>query len=509
MINIDKWISKHINNRKKEEQNEIKKSYLFAIKYEQNIFNKNKNLKIGLKSAEILKSFNLDKSSLMTAIIYNTYCFYNLSINTIKIRLGNNISELIIGLKKIDSINIQEIIKNKSKRNIQKNLQNIRNMLLSITDDIRIIFIKLALHTSTLKINAKLYNNITNTLNNIYISLANRLGIKKIKCELEDIAFRYNKPSAYKHIVSLINEKHIDREKYIKNIVYVLINKFKKNNIKVKINSRIKHIYGIWQKMKRKMIDFSKIYDNRAIRLIVKEITDCYKALNIIHSLWNHIQNEFNDYIMNPKKNGYQSIHTTIIGPEKKIIEIQIRTIKMHNYSELGIASHWRYKENIPYVPEYENQLKILRKIIKSIKNKSTIKKTQKINNKLLQNNIYIFTPNKDIIKLPLGSTPIDFAYKIHTEIGHQCIGAKVNNKIISLNKKLQNGSKVYILTSKKSHPSKDWLNKQYKFFKKKSTKIKIQHWFNMQNKNNNIIKIKNRKKNIQNNIKKNKLKIT
>jgi len=324
----------------------------------------------------------------------------------------------------------------------------------------------------------------------IYAPLAHRLGIGHIKWELEDLSFRYLEPEQYKQIAQLLHERRLDREQYIDNVVQQLRDELTAAGIQPEIDGRAKHIYSIWRKMQKKGLQFSQIYDVRAVRVLVPEVRDCYTALGIVHTLWRHIPKEFDDYIANPKENGYRSLHTAVLGPEGKVLEVQIRTLAMHEEAELGVCAHWRYKgtDVNSSSDHYEEKIAWLRQVLEWHEELGDIGGlADQLRVDIEPDRVYVFTPDGHAIDLPKGATPLDFAYRVHTEIGHNCRGAKVNGRIVPLNYSLQTGEQVEIITSKQGSPSRDWLNPNLGYITTSRSRAKIVHWFKLQARDQNV----------------------
>src|SRR5437660_626873 len=311
----------------------------------------------------------------------------------------------------------------------------------------------------------------------IYSPLANRLGVFQLKWELEDLSFRFLEPELYKRIAGMLDEKRLEREQYIRRAIAVLTRELEPAGVKAEIYGRPKHIYSIWNKMRTKSLDFSQVYDVRALRVIVPSIKDCYTALGVVHNLWQPIPKEFDDYISRPKGNLYQSLHTAVIGPEGKTVEVQIRTEEMHRHAEFGVAAHWRYKEKVKTSEAFEQKIAWLRELLawrdEVADWASTTKKAQ------LDDTVYVLTPQGKVIDLPAGSTPIDFAYALHSDLGHRCRGGRVDGHIVPLDTPLASGSCVEIITAKSGGPSRDWLNAERGFVKSARARQKIRQWFN------------------------------
>ena len=311
----------------------------------------------------------------------------------------------------------------------------------------------------------------------IHAPLANRLGIWQLKWELEDLAFRYLQPETYRRIANLLDERRTDREAFIRDSLDELQRALEAAGIHAELAGRPKHIYSIWKKMQRKSLDFSDLYDIRAVRVLVDNITDCYAALGVVHSLWPHLPGEFDDYIARPKANGYQSLHTAVLGPSGKTLEVQIRTHEMHRANELGVAAHWRYKEGGSSDAEFEAKIAWMRKLLDARgEDDSTL--AAELQTELLEDRVYLLTPKGEVFDLARGATVLDFAYLVHTEVGHRCRGAKVNGRIVPLTFQPQSGDRVEILTAKVAEPSRDWLSPHHGYLNTARAKDKVRAWF-------------------------------
>jgi GTP pyrophosphokinase len=371
--------------------------------------------------------------------------------------------------------------------------ETLRKTFLAMGDDVRVVLIKLAdrLHNmrTLYSMPEEKQKRIAKETLDIFAPLANRLGIWQIKWELEDLGFRYVNPQKYKEIADQLQEKRPDREKQIEAIKENLAKILQKNNIKVEISGRPKHIYSIYKKMKQKGKPFDLVRDVRAVRLLVPDIPSCYAALGVIHTHWRPIPGEFDDYIAAPKDNFYQSLHTAVIYDDKRPLEVQIRTAEMHQNAEYGIASHWRYKEGgRASNKNYEERINWLRNMMEW---RSDVNDAQEfvegMKTDVFQDRVYVFTPRGDIIDLSAGSTPIDFAYHVHTDIGHRCRGARVNGKLVPLYQELKTGDQVEILTAKRGGPSRDWLNPNLGLVKTQRARSKIKAWFKKQEDEQNL----------------------
>ena len=369
-------------------------------------------------------------------------------------------------------------------------------LVVAVVDDVRVALIKLAERTCALRQIKTASKNkrlkVAREVFDIYAPLAHRLGIGHIKWELEDLSFRYLEEDSYKHIARLLAERRMDRDVYIQNVIKELDTAIQKQGIEgVDLQGRAKHIYSIWRKMKSKKLDFSQIYDIRAVRVLVHEVRDCYAVLGIVHSLYKHIPKEFDDYIATPKENGYRSLHTAVISDSGKVIEVQIRTYAMHDEAELGVCAHWMYKgtDSANKSNAYEEKIAWLRQVLEWQEEVGDVTGFRdELQGDITQDRIYVFTPDGHVIDLPQGATPIDFAYRVHTEIGHRCRGAKINGRIVTLNYTLKTGDQVEILTAAGAgSPSRDWLYPSLGYVKTPRCRAKIQNWFKLQDRDKNI----------------------
>lgn len=370
--------------------------------------------------------------------------------------------------------------------------ETLRKTFMAMGDDVRVVLIKLAdrlhnMRTLGYMPDAKRHRIAQETLD-IFAPLANRLGIWQIKWELEDLGFRYTNPEKYREIAGNLAERRIDRETELQQIVAKLQEKLEKSGIQAEITGRPKHIYSIFKKIDRKGVPFELVYDVRGVRIIVKDIPMCYSTLGVVHTHWRPIPGEFDDYISVPKDNFYQSLHTAVVYDDGNTLEVQIRTPEMDQNAELGIAAHWRYKEGAPRDEAYERRILWLRSLMEWRQDVEDAREfVESMKTDVFEDRVYVFTPHGDIIDLPSNSTPIDFAYHVHTDIGHRCRGAKVNGKLVGLDYKLTTGDKVEILTAKRGGPSRDWLNPNLGLVNTQRARSKIRYWFKRQAEDHNI----------------------
>lgn len=362
-------------------------------------------------------------------------------------------------------------------------LEALRQMVLAMVEDIRVVLVKLAERTHALRCAANHDETIRAALGQqareLFAPLANRLGVWQIKWEMEDWAFRYLEPDTYKAIAAQIDEKRADREAYIKGIIERLEAELALHGIQAEVTGRPKHIASIVNKMRRKRLSFEQLYDIRAVRVLVKHEIDCYTVLGLVHNLWQPIPGEFDDYISQPKSNDYRSLHTAVIGPEDRALEVQIRTFEMHHNAELGVAAHWRYKEGGKQDAQYEEKIAWLRRILEwkdDVADSGEF--TEQFKTELFQDQVYVLTPQGRVIALDRGATPVDFAYAVHTDLGHRCRGAKVDGAMVPLNTVLDNGQRVEIVTAKEGAPSRDWLNPALGYLATHRARSKVRAWF-------------------------------
>jgi GTP pyrophosphokinase len=440
---------------------------------------------------EILISLRLRNDALVAAFICSNQEKLFLAEKSQSI-FNNGVIEIIKGVNKLRVVD--EYQSKKYKQEDEKHyLEGLRKLLLGMAEDIRVVLIKLAERVQIMRelkyAPAETRKRISQETMDIFTPLANRLGIWQLKWELEDLSFRFLQPEAYQKIAKLLDEKRVDREQYINATLDELRQEIDNVKIKAEVAGRPKHIYSIWRKMVSKGVDFQDLFDVRAVRILVDDITDCYAVLGIVHSRWQPIRGEFDDYIASPKQNLYQSLHTAVIGPEGKTLEIQIRTHDMHQHSEHGVAAHWGYKEGGSHDDVYREKIAWLRQILEwKDEERDSSDFIDRFKSEIFQDRVYILTPQGKVVDLPVGSTPLDFAYHIHTDIGHHYRGAKINGKIVPIHYELQNGEQIEILTSKQNKPSRDWLNPHLGYLKSSRARAKVRSWFRLQDYDNNVI---------------------
>ena len=442
-------------------------------------------------TAAILVSLHLDAEAVAAAILYATPRHIDNWQETLKARFGDNIRNLVAGLMKIEQVQtfsdfekLNQLDKSNSDQSHQ--IESLRKMLLAMVQDIRVVLIKLAERTQTLrslsKASAHLQQKVAREIQGVYAPLANRLGVWQLKWEMEDLSLRFLEPVLYKEVAKSLDARRLDREQYIQQVEQVLKEQLSAENIKADVAGRPKHIYSIINKMRRKHLTFEQLFDVHAVRILVNTVEDCYSALSIVQALWQPIASEFDDYIAKPKSNNYRSLHTAVKGPKDLALEVQIRTHEMHSYSELGVAAHWRYKDGSKDDAVLDEKIALLRQILTwEEEPKDSGDLLEQFNTELFQENVYVFTPQGNVVDLPKGATPIDFAYAVHTDLGHRTRGAKVDGHIVPLNYQLQNAQHVEILTNKIGTPSRDWIRATLGYLKSTSARAKVRHWFRRQ----------------------------
>jgi GTP pyrophosphokinase len=450
--------------------------------------------------AGLLHELGLDTDSLIAGLLHDTVEDTDVSSGDLREKFGAVVSRLVDGVTKMEvleefsdeqhSIGPSHNDKKKHKENLRA--ASLRKMMLAMVDDVRVVLIKLCDRLHNMRTLGSLtpdkQERIARETMDIYSPLANRLGVWQLKWELEDLSFRYIEPSIYKDIASKLSERRVDRHRYISEFVNSVSEALKQENIHADVGGRPKHIFSIWNKMKRKALDFEHIFDVRAVRVLVESVQDCYAVLGLVHTNWNYIRGEFDDYIATPKQNSYQSIHTAVVGPGGKIIEIQIRTHEMHEQNELGIAAHWQYKEGRGEDDMLNRKIVWLRQLLEWKDEVADANEfVDRVKDEVFEDRVYVFTPQGSVIDLSRGATPVDFAYQIHTDLGHRCRGARVNGKMVPLTYKLETGERIEIISGKNNRPSLDWLSPHHGYVSTHRARSKIQAWFRHENRDETL----------------------
>ncbi len=444
-------------------------------------------LQQGLAMADVLADLEVSQDTLAAAILFESVHYAELSLDDIEEQLGPQVARLVRGVDRMNAISNVQSLLDKFPQNKQQ-IDNVRKMLLAMVDDVRVVLIKLAERLCVIR-SASLMpegrrKQLAMEIMEIYAPLANRLGIGAIKWEMEDLAFRYLYPEDYKAIAAGLKAKRLERDRYVDWVVKELNLQIATMNIAhFAVYGRSKHIHSIYRKMTRKNVSLEEIYDATAVRILVETTEQCYEVLSVVHGLWEQILSEFDDYIAQTKPNGYQSLHTAVRGPEGQVFEVQIRTFQMHEQAEMGVAAHWKYKESAAEAHDsHERKIEWLREVLAWHREMATSQGvSEEVEAEFLDDRVYVFTPDGDILDLPHGVTPLDFAYYVHSDIGHRCRGAKVNGRIVPLTYSLKTGDKVEILTGKELKPSRDWINPHLGYLKTSRAKAKVLHWFKME----------------------------
>lgn len=449
----------------------------------------------GFETAQILVELGTGIDCLIAGLLYRAVREERLALSRVEADFGRSVGRLIKGVLRMAII---AELRNPSDTEVlgqaEAQRENIRKMLVAMVDDVRVALIKLAERTCAIRAvnkNSEQRELVARDVFDVYAPLAHRLGVGHLKWELEDLSFRYLYNDSYMRIAKLLDGKRLERDRFIAKVREQLGAVLSGAEIECEISGRAKHIYSIWRKMQRKGIGFSQVYDIRAVRILVAELKDCYATLGLVHGLWRNIPNEFDDYIANPKENGYRSLHTAVFGPEGKILEVQIRTHEMHEEAELGVCAHWRYKgTDSPRggSSTYEDKISWLRQVLDwHEETGDALGVAEQLNFAGEQDRVYVFTPRGDVVNLASGATPLDFAYHVHTEVGHCCRGAKVNGQIVPLTHMLLTGDRVEILTAKDGQPKRDWLQSGLGYLHTSRARAKVQAWFRSQAREDNI----------------------
>ncbi|OGP52641.1 MAG: GTP pyrophosphokinase [Deltaproteobacteria bacterium RBG_13_52_11] len=461
----------------------LEKAYVFSAKVHQGQVRRSGEpyLIHPLEVAGVLTKMKLDVATVATGLLHDTIEDTLTTLEELREHFGDEIAQLVDGVTKISQISFQT--------REEQQAENFRKMVLAMVKDIKVILIKLADRLHNMRtlhfLDPQKQSEIAQETLEIFAPIANRLGIDWIKTELEELAFRYLEPQAYRELSQKVAKAKKERERYVEKVRGIIIEQLNEFGIRGEVTGRIKQLSSIYRKMKRQGVEFHDVYDITAFRIIVGTVKECYEALGIIHSLWPPVPGKFNDYIALPKGNMYQSLHTTVIGPYGERIEIQIRTWEMHMIAEEGIAAHWKYKENGKIDEKDEKRFSWLRQLLEwqmDLEDNREFLQTVKVD--LFPTEVYVFTPHGEVKEFPKGATPVDFAYSIHTDVGHQCVRAKVSGRLVPLDYQLQNGDTVEIITSAKHHPSRDWL----KFVQTSRAKAKILQWIKAQQREKSIV---------------------
>ncbi|ENO87909.1 RelA/SpoT family protein [Thauera linaloolentis] len=435
-------------------------------------------------TALIAASLRLDADTRIAALLFAVWDEVEDPAEEIESRFDTDICCLVRGLHKLNGLRVlTRMTATATAPEIRAQTEVLRKMLLAMVEDIRVVLVRLASRTQTLRFYTDLPGDarvdVARESLDIYAPLANRLGIWQLKWELEDLSFRFIEPDTYKRIARMLDERRVEREQFIQDAIERLRTELVAVGVKAEITGRAKHIYSIYNKMRKKRLDFSQVFDIRALRVLVDEVKDCYTVLGFVHQIWQPIAKEFDDYITKPKGNNYQSLHTAVLAGDGRALEVQIRTYDMHKHAELGVAAHWRYKEGSQSGSDYDEKIALLRNLL-SWRDEVTDSAhwLEQFKRASLDDTLYVLTPQGKVVDLPRGGTPIDFAYRLHTDLGHRCRGAKVDGHLVPLNTPLENGQTVEITTVKEGGPSRDWLDARQHYVNTSRARNKIKQYF-------------------------------
>ncbi|MCC6658564.1 MAG: bifunctional (p)ppGpp synthetase/guanosine-3',5'-bis(diphosphate) 3'-pyrophosphohydrolase [Rhodocyclaceae bacterium] len=435
-----------------------------------------------LGMALVAASLRLDLETRQAALLFAVSDYLEDATEKLGARFGAPAAELVDGLRRLKGLRLATNAGERA-QSAKAQAEVLRKMLLAMSEDIRVVLLRLASRTQTLRFLADRPETERTELAreslDIYAPLANRIGVWHLKWEIEDLSFRFLDPETYKRIAKMLDERRVEREQFIEEAIARLKAELAMAGVKAEVVGRPKHIYSIYSKMRAKRIDFDEVYDVRALRVLVDEVRDCYTALGIAHHIWQPIPKEFDDYISHPKGNDYRSLHTAVIGPGGRALEVQIRTHEMHRHAELGVAAHWRYKEKTGSDAHYDDKIAWLRQLLSwrdEISDSSEW--VRQFKRAALDDTIYVMTPQGRVIDLARGATPVDFAYRLHTDLGHRCRGAKVNGALVPLNTPLESGQTVEIVAAKQGGPSRDWLNPELGYLASARARAKVRQWF-------------------------------
>jgi len=441
----------------------------------------------------ILAGLRLDPETLAAGLLSGLAGLSQPWEESVRKALGDHVTALVEGLARMGQIQALRAHAQEPRKAADRaaQLEAVRKMLLAMVQDVRVVLLKLADQTQTMRYiagrgDAASREAAARDTFELFAPLANRLGVWQLKWELEDLAFRCRDPDTYKRIARELDEKRLDREQFIANVIATLRMQLAQAGINAEVSGRPKHIYSIYRKLVRKDRSLNELFDIRGVRVLVDDVKDCYAVLGLVHHLWTPLPREFDDYIAKPKPNNYRSLHTAVVGPDQKVLEVQIRTSEMHQHSEFGVAAHWRYKEGgagAPNAGQNHERIAWLRQILDWKEALSDVADlAEYFRAGMFEDSVYVLTPQGRVIDLPAGSTPVDFAYHVHSELGHRCRGARVDGEMVSLNHPLRNGQTVEIIAAKSGGPSRDWLNPELGFIHSQRARAKVRQWFNSQN---------------------------
>ncbi len=442
----------------------------------------------GQAIAAIVEPLGLPDDILAAVHAYPLFRDEFISVKSLENNELKDISQFILGIQQLDQFSLPEHWQPGEALAVQQS-ETLRKMLLAVVSDVRLVLVRIADQLYRLRQAKDAPREAREALaletREIYAPLANRLGVWQLKWELEDLAFRYSEPETYADIARTLKEKRTERVGFIEAFQKTLQKELEAEGIDADISGRPKHIYSIYRKMQRKDRGIESLYDIRAVRILVETVGDCYAALGIVHNLWSYIPGEFDDYIANPKDNDYQSLHTAVVGPQGKTVEIQIRTHDMHRHAELGVAAHWRYKEGGGTPAAFDQKIRFLRQLLEPADGGTDL--LDQIRDDFFEDHVYAVSPKGDVVELPANATPLDFAYHVHTQVGHRCRGAKINGRIVPLTQQVKNGDQIEIITGSQAQPSRDWLSPKLGYLAGARARAKVRSWFRHQDRDQHL----------------------
>jgi len=443
------------------------------------------NLSLMRELLEVMSALSPDPHTVSCAMLF-VASEWGEDVQTVRVSLSSTVNNQLDQLLYLIELETEHL-----PASTGHSAEGLRRMLLALVKDVRVVLIALAWQLVKLRRVKDIPDDAASLAREamlIHAPLANRLGVWQLKWELEDLAFRFDQPEEYRRVAAFVAESRTDREKFISAFIEKLETAIGTAGLKGEVKGRPKHIYSIWKKMQRKGLDFHELFDVRAVRVLVDDVPGCYSVLGLVHTLWQPVPGEFDDYITMPKGNNYQSLHTAVIGPQGKSVEVQIRTWEMNEHAELGVASHWRYKEGGPNDPAFDNKIAVMRQLLESGEDKLDDESLlESFKTAASEDRVYVLTPRGEVLDMALGATVLDFAYHVHTEVGHRCQGAKVNGRIVPLTHRLQTGNRVEILTGKHPKPSRDWLNPRLGFIRGARARSKVRQWFRRESHEDNL----------------------
>lgn len=478
-------VEKQRNQVDKHDFVEQTRAYLATLPAKENV---QAGIAEGTAIARILEPLALPREIVAAVLLYPLFRESLITEKELKNNDLSSVSRFIIGLEQLNQFSLPDNWHPGEALAVQQS-EALRKMLLAVVSDVRLVLVRIAEQLHRLReartASQLVQRGLAVETREIYAALASRLGVWQLKWELEDYAFRYSDPETYASIAKALKEKRAEREQFIDDVKALLQTEMSSHGIVASISGRPKHIYSIWRKMQSKHRGLDALYDIRAVRILVDDVKDCYAALGVVHNLWSYLPGEFDDYIANPKENDYQSLHTAVVGPDGKTVEVQIRSQQMHNHAELGVAAHWRYKEGGSMHAAFDQKIGFLRQLLEPTDGGADL--LDQIRDDFFEDRVYAISPKGDVVELPAEATPLDFAYHVHTLVGHRCRGAKVNGRIVPLTYHVNNGDQIEIITGSQPQPSRDWLSPKLGYLAGSRARAKVRNWFRQQDRDQHL----------------------